>query len=353
MADAFQTWDSGKGPAEIGKQAVENFKPRTSETYGGDGYAWTFGYVGALQFTKTTGDTTNNEYLVSKFDCNQQGPDNGSSASVDTRAFGDLPLEIFIQTQKAACKTLGLARADAQWAKTTGDGLTSDVRYWIDDMYMITSLQVFAYRATKDTKYLDRTAKTMLSYITELQKNNDTKTDGLFWHTKQSKAYWGRANGWVASGMTELLLDLPTGDNRTKIMAAYKKQMDALLQHQITSGTDVGAWRQVIDRSDAKPEMSCTAMFTFALTTGVKNGWLTDEKYASAAVNGWKALANRTSNGALSQVCPGTGQAAAGDLASQQKFYMDIAFQANDRHGQGPELWAANALLRKDCPGVR
>jgi unsaturated rhamnogalacturonyl hydrolase len=353
MADAFKTWDSGKGPAEIGKQAVENFKPRTSETYGGDGYAWTFGYVGALQFTETTGDTTNNDYLVGKFDCNQKGPDNGTSASVDTRAFGDLPLEIFIQTQKAACKTLGLARADAQWTRTSSDGITSDARYWIDDMYMITSLQVFAYRATKDIKYLDRTAKTMLSYINELQKNNDTKTDGLFWHTKQSKAYWGRANGWVASGMTELLLDLPAGDNRTKIMAAYKKQMDALLQHQITSGTDVGAWRQVIDRSDAKPEMSCTAMFTFALTTGVKNGWLTDEKYATAAVNGWKALANRTSNGALSQVCPGTGQAAAGDLASQQKFYMDIAFQANDRHGQGPELWAANALLRKDCPGLR
>lgn len=349
----FSTWDAGKGPADIGKQAVENFKPRTSETYGGDGYAWTFGYVGALQFTKTTGDTTNNDYLVSKFDCSQQGPDNGSTASVDTRAFGDLPLEIFIEAQKAACKTLGLARADAQWSKTTSDGITSDARYWIDDTYMINSLQVFAYRATKDTKYLDRAGKTMVAYITELQKNNDTKTDGLFWHTKQSKAYWGRANGWAASGMTELLLDLPAGDNRTKILAAYKKQMDALLQHQITSGTDVGAWRQVIDRSDAKPEMSCTAMFTFALVTGLKNGWLTGDKYVTAAVNGWKAVANRTSSGALSQVCPGTGQASAGDLASQQKFYMDIAFQANDRHGQGPELWAATALLRKDCPGVR
>jgi rhamnogalacturonyl hydrolase YesR len=130
--------------------------------------------------------------------------------------------------------------------------------------------------------------------------------------------------------------------------------MDGLLANQVTSGTDVGAWRQVIDRTDAKPEMSCTAMFTFALATGVRNRWLTDAKYATAAANGWKAVANRTDgSGALSQVCPGTGQAPAGDLASQQKFYMDIAFQANDRHGQGPELWAANAFLRTDCPGVR
>jgi unsaturated rhamnogalacturonyl hydrolase len=350
----FGTWTSGKDPTTVGKAAVDNFKPRTSESYGGDGYAWTFGYVGSLQFTKTIADTTNNDFLVSKFDCNQQGPDNSASATVDTRAFGDLPLEIFIEKGTAACKTLGLARADAQWSRTTSDGITSDARYWIDDMYMITSLQVFAYRATKDTKYLDRAAKAMIAYIGQLQKNNDTKTDGLFWHTKQSHAYWGRANGWVASGMTELLLDLGAGADRDQIMAAYKKQMDGLLQNQITSGTDVGAWRQVIDRTDAKPEMSCSAMFTFALATGAKNGWLTDPKYAAAAAAGWKAVAARTnSSGQLDQVCPGTGQANAGDLASQQQFYMNIAFQANDRHGQGPELWAANALLRKDCPGVR
>jgi hypothetical protein len=346
---ANATWATGKSPTEIGKAAVENFKPRTSETYGGDGYAWTFGYVGSLLFTQTIGDKTNNDFLISKFSCTQAGPDNTSSATVDTRAFGDLPLEIFLENGSTSCKTLGLARADAQAKSKGSDGLPTDVRYWIDDMYMITSLQVWAFRATKEQSYLDLAAKTMQAYFTALQQK-----DGLFWHTKQSKAYWGRANGWVASGMTELLLELPAGTARDAVMAGYKKQMDGLLPLQIASGTDAGAWRQVLDRSDAKPEMSCTAMFTFALTTGVKNGWLTDAKYATAAVNGWKAVANRTSSsGQLDQVCPGTGQAPSGDLASQQKFYMDIAFQANDRHGQGPELWAANALLRKDCPGVR
>jgi unsaturated rhamnogalacturonyl hydrolase len=127
-----------------------------------------------------------------------------------------------------------------------------------------------------------------------------------------------------------------------------------LLANQIASGTDVGAWRQVIDRIDAAPEMSCTAMFTFALATGVRNGWLTDAKYATAAAAGWKAVANRTDgSGVLSQVCPGIGQAPAGDLASQQQYYMDITFQANDQHGQAPLLWSAIALLRTDCPGVR
>ena len=52
------------------------------------------------------------------------------------------------------------------------------------------------------------------------------------------------ANGWVASGMTELLLELPAGADRDAIMAGYKKLMDGLLKVQITTGTDPGAWNQ-------------------------------------------------------------------------------------------------------------
>jgi rhamnogalacturonyl hydrolase YesR len=353
----FGTWASGKGPADIGKLAANNFKSHTADGYGGAGYAWAFAYVGSLQFTKLTGDTTNNSYLISKFDCSQQGPDNTSSASVDYRAFGDLPLEIFLENQDAKCKSLGLLRADAQWSGTADTAITKDARYWSDDMFMITGLQDFGYRATNDAKYLNRTALTMVDYLKKLQQS-----DGLFWHTQQTKAYWGRENGWFAAGMALLLQDLPkSNSNYDTIMAGYKKQMDGLLPLQIASGTDAGAWRQVLDRTDAGPEMSCTAMFDYALVTGIKNGWLTDAKYVTAAKNGWTALGNKTDGtGQLSQVCPGTGQASGSsgvgtDLKSQQDFYIALqkSFAAGDQHGQAPLLWSAIALLRTDCPGVR
>jgi rhamnogalacturonyl hydrolase YesR len=356
----FDTWPSGKSPADVGKAVVGAFLPRTQDVYGpsgdaGDGYAWTFGYFGSLQFTKTSGDTTTNAKLLSDYTkaigarpLPANPPPDGSN-QVDRRAFGDLPLEVFLQTQDAAAKKLGMDRADVQWSVTSSDGITRDARYWADDMFMITGLQVYAYRATKDKKYLDRAVLAMKAYFAKLQQ-----ADGLFNHTQQSKAYWGRANGWVAVGMAELLLELPLGADRDAIMAGYKKQMDALVKYQITSGNDPGAWNQVVDVTTLKPEMSCTAMFTFALATGVKNGWLTDPKYAAAARNGWLALGKRTSSGGqLDLVCPGTGQADAGSLASQQQFYMSIAFSANDNHGQAALIWAANALLRKDCPGVR
>ena len=208
----FATWPANKGPSDIGKLAVTNFKSHTGDAYGGAGYAWTFAYVGSLQFTNLTGDNTTNSTLIQAFEPYASGstaaPDNSATATVDDRAFGDLPLEIYLENNDSRCKTLGLARADEQWANPTSDGITSDARYWSDDMYMITGLQVFAYRATQDTKYLDRMATTMLAYITALQQS-----DGLFWHTKQSKAYWGRANGWFASGMATLLLVLPTSFN--------------------------------------------------------------------------------------------------------------------------------------------
>jgi rhamnogalacturonyl hydrolase YesR len=346
----FGTWPSGKGPLDIGKLAVTNFKPHMGDAYSGAGYAWTFAYFGSLQFTKTTGDTTNNAALIAGFSCTQAGPSNTTGSTVDDRAFGDLPLEIYLENQSATCKTLGLARADNQWANTADTAITPDARYWSDDMFMITGLQDFAYRATTDSKYLNRTALTMISYLQALQQS-----DGLFWHTKSSKAYWGRANGWFASGMALLLQDLPAGTSRDTIMAGYKKMMDGLLPLQITtSGADAGCWRQVLNRTDAQAESSCTAMFTYALITGIKNGWLTDAKYLTAAKNGWTALGNKTnSSGMLDKVCPGTGAATGTDLASQQQFYMNLTLGSNDQHGQAPLLWSANALLRTDCPGVR
>jgi len=349
----FSTWATGKGPLDIGKLAVNNFKGHTADAYGGAGYAWTFAYVGSLQFSKLTADTASNSKLISDFEPYASGsiaaPSNGSTTSVDDRAFGDLPLEIYMENGDARCRTLGLARADMQWASTTPDGYTNDVRWWDDDMYMITGLQVAAYRATGDAKYLTRSAKTMIAYLAMLQQ-----ADGLFWHTLQSHAYFGRGNGWIAAGMTELLLDLPAGSDRDAIMAGYTKQMDGLLNLQIAIGNDAGCWRQVLDVATANAETSCTAMFTFALATGVRNGWLTDPKYATAARNGWIALANKTnSGGQLDRVCPGTGQAPAGTLTSQQQFYMNITLGSNDTHGQAPLLWAARALLRPDCPGVR
>ncbi|MGA2889494.1 MAG: glycoside hydrolase family 88 protein [Terracidiphilus sp.] len=149
-------------------------------------------------------------------------------------------------------------------------------------MYMLTILQLEAYRATRDRTYLDRDANEMVAYLDKLQQPN-----GLFYHAEDVPFFWGRGDGWFAAGMAEILRDLPQDHpQRARILAGYRKMMASLLRYQ---GKD-GMWRQLIDHDEAWPESSSSAMFTFALITGVKEGWLDGATYGPAARKRWLAV---------------------------------------------------------------
>ena len=62
--------------------------------------------------------------------------------------------------------------------------------------------------------------------------------------------------------------------------------MASLLKYQ---GAD-GLWRQLIDHPESWAETSSTGMFTVAMITGVKHGWLDQKTYAPAARKAWLAL---------------------------------------------------------------
>jgi rhamnogalacturonyl hydrolase YesR len=113
--------------------------------------------------------------------------------------------------------------------------------------------------------------------------------------------------------------------------------MKSLLQYQ---GKD-GMWRQLIDHPDFWAESSGTGMFTFAMVTGVKNGWLKDKAYAKAARKGWLALASYIDeNGDVKAVCEGTNK------KNDLEYYRQRQQLTGDPHGQGPILWTASAFLR-------
>ena len=117
----------------------------------------------------------------------------------------------------------------------------------------------------------------------------------------------------------------------------HRKMMAALLRYQ---GSD-GMWRQLIDHPEAWPETSCTGMFTFALITGVKNGWLDEKSYGEAARKGWLGLITYLNpNGDIREVCEGTNK------KNNFQYYLDRKRKVGDLHGQAPILWCASALLR-------
>jgi rhamnogalacturonyl hydrolase YesR len=267
------------------------------------------------------------------------------SQHVDAAVFGIVPLEIARQTGDSRCLSLGQTMADQQWELPPGKelsartqawkdlGLSWHTRFWIDDMYMISALQAQAFRATGDTIYRDRAAREMCAYLDALQKPN-----GLFYHAPDVPFYWGRGNGWVAAGMTELLRELPEDHpHRARILAGYKLMMAALLKHQDSEGM----WHQLVDHVDSWPETSCTAMFTYAMITGVKRGWLEGRTYGSAARAAWIGLTGYLEpNGDLREVCEGTNK------RNSLQHYQERHRRAGDLHGQAPMLWCASAWLR-------
>lgn len=100
-------------------------------------------------------------------------------------------------------------------------------------------------------------------------------------------------------------------------------------------------WRQLIDDPETWAETSGTAMFTFALITGVKEGWLDPAAYGPAARKGWLALCSYLDVGAnLAEVCAETPP------EKDRQHYLDRPRIVGDFHGQAPLLWCATALLR-------
>ena len=346
----FGKWPAGKSPQEVGKRIAENFVTRKFDFETNPRRRYVIypeicaGY-GALTVAELTKDEDLKKRLIEKFavfltpeSAKRVSPD----AHVDFRVFGVVPLEIFMVTKDRRYLELGQNLADGQWAKPTADGITSEARYWIDDMYMITAVQVQAYRATHDPKYIDHAALTMAAYLDKLQQPN-----GLFFHAPDSKFYWGRGNGWVAAGMAELLRSLPAKHpKRARILEGYRTMMASLLKFQAENGL----WRQLIDKPESWAETSSTGMFTFAMVTGVKNGWLDRKVYGPAARRAWLGLVSYIDpDGYVRDVCVGTNKAnveVGPDEATQLKFYLDRPRAKGDLHGQSPILWTASALMR-------
>lgn len=333
----FSQWPAGRSPQEIGKRIADHFVTSGHQYTPTLHYSEVATWYGALTFAQLTQDTGLRDKLVQKFMPLMPGGAEQQRIPVrhhvDDSIFGIVPLEIGIQTGDRKTLEYGQSWADRQWENPRPDGLSAETRYWIDDMYMLTILQLEAYRATHDRKYLDRDAEEMTSYLDKLQQPS-----GLFFHAPDVPFYWGRGDGWVAAGMAEMLRDLPADHpRRARILEGYRKMMAALLKYQ---GKD-GMWRELIDHDEAWPESSSSAMFAFAMITGVKNGWLEGATYGPAARRAWIAVTGYVDqNSDVTSVCEGTGK------KNDLEYYLERQRRTGDFHGQAPLLWAASALLR-------
>lgn len=316
-------------PSEVVAKIMDNIEGRR--------FGWRYQkactYYGALIFADAVNDQSITKRIEAGYEPFLTGRRKPHKGHVDYNVFGIWPLEMYRQTQKEEYLKTGLWLADLEWENPREDGLTNLTRFWVDDMYMVGSLQVQAYKATGDKKYIDRAALQLKVYCDELQKPN-----GMFHHRADAPFYWGRGNGWAAAALTEVMLVLPEDHKYYRdLLFAFQKMMKTIAIYQ---GQD-GMWHQLIDDETTFAESSCTGMFLYGLASAIDNGWLPYDEYIDQVEAAWNALSGYVNEkGETREVCVGT------NAKSRRKHYLTRPRSDGNFHGQAAVLWAATAMAK-------
>jgi rhamnogalacturonyl hydrolase YesR len=333
--DSWGAWPAGQEPTTVGTKVVQNILDRKPDAARGCTYQETCSGYGAVRFASAINDQDLLNQVITRYQAiiTPDGAGLLPKPDHDDRSvFGILPLELFKITQDQKYLALGLSYADAQFATLNPDGLSSETRGYIDEAFKIPVMQILAYAASQKADYAANSVKQMNSFIDKFQQPT-----GLFFHGADAHVYWGRGNGWVATGLTEMLLHLPPDDpDRPKIMAAYQAMMAGLLKVQAPDGR----WRQVLDDNTAWEENSCTAYFIYAMGEGVDQGWLDAATYRPAVKTAWGALC-----GQLDDKANVADVAVVTEHSNDESYYLAVKRVTGNLHGEFATIWAATALL--------
>ncbi|MBD3917432.1 glycoside hydrolase family 88 protein [Paenibacillus sp. PR3] len=214
---------------------------------------------------------------------------------------------------------------------------------WYDDLYMSTPFLTKYYELTGNISYLDDAASQFLLY----KQRMFMPERGIMHHVydykfdKPNGVPWGRGNGWVLFSLTELLAVMPQEHRlRPELLMFFRELCEGYLRLQ----DEQGLWHQVLTDPTSYAEASCTSMFIYSFTRGVRFGWLTEpERYAAAALRGWNGLARHCidRHGNVYGVCRGSGYSFAAH------YYRDqLSWQLNDTHGIGIVLLAGVETMK-------
>ena len=206
-----------------------------------------------------------------------------------------------------------------------------------DSVFMVCPILAAAYSLTDDRTYL----KDCLEHLDYLQSVT-LRDDGIYRHSPQDDAAWGRGNGFPALGLALTLSWLDEGTPEfKKVQKSLQNHLRALIQHQ----DDTGMWHQVIDQPVSYREMTSTCMITFAIARGIRLGWLDKESYLPVVKKSWPAINRRIdTNGGLLDVCTGTGK-----QKNLRNYFDRTAILGKDGRGGAMALLASTevAALQK------
>ena len=287
--------------------------------------------------------------------------------SLDNINAGRTALELSQLTHDARYqKAVALLRQQLDTQPRTSDGgFWHKKRYpnqmWLDGLYMAGPFSAeYAKLFNEPATAFDDVARQILLVAAHTY---DPAT-GLFYHgwdeskkqswanktTGTSSNFWGRAIGWYAMALADVLDFFPTNHPaRPEIIATFQKLCGRVVKYQ---DPKTGLWYQVVDQGNRQGnylEATASSMFVYAMAKGVNHGYLPGD-YVPVVEKGYRGIVGNLikddGNGkwSLTQCCsvaglggtPGNGRMRDGSF----DYYVGEPIVTNDLKGVGPFILA-------------
>ena len=206
---------------------------------------------------------------------------------------------------------------------------------WADDTYMSCPFLVRMGNLTGSEKYYREAVKQLLMYTQRLYIESENIFSHIFYPDKNrpNLVPWGRGNGWVYLTFIDVIEHLPHDfDGREKLIQIYSKAVCGLARLQ----GETGLWHQVLNMPASYPETSCTAIFSIAISRGIRSGILEKAKYLPVVERAVCGLLEHSvdEHGDVVSVCRGSGS------KDDPNYYARLETIKNDDHGTGMVLRA-------------
>lgn len=232
---------------------------------------------------------------------------------------------------------------------------------WLDGVFMGMPFYVLAaptLRPGEENDYYDDAVEQMTTTdqftydaASDLWKHAWDETHTMFWadsETGLSQHTWGRALGWYAMALVEVLDALPENySRRDELVSVFRHVMSSIVNYQDEAS---GVWYDILDVDDPRNylEATCSCMFAYCLLKGARMGYL-DTDCQQAGLKAYRGIINQfvvqNTNGTLSlQKCcevSGLGPENKPQRDGSFEYYMSEPIRDNDPKGIGPFLWAS------------
>jgi unsaturated rhamnogalacturonyl hydrolase len=251
--------------------------------------------------------------------------------------------------------------------RTSEGGFWHKKRYpnqmWLDGLYMGAPFYAqYAAFIKEDSSFDD-----VVNQFQIVHKHTYNPETGLNYHgwdesrkqrwsdsiTGCSPNFWGRAEGWYAMALVDVLDYIPVGHpGRAKILNILNQVVSGIKKYQ-DPGT--GLWFQVLDQGGHKGnylEATASSMFTYALLKASRKGYISHDYrgIAEKAFNGiLKHLVKNNSDGTISltNCCSVAGLGGNPYRDGSYEYYIKEPVRDNDPKGVGPFIMAALEFSKK------